>query len=75
MRRICFANAAPFSHLFFGRAKNKSFFDAICRVYIGKNDQDIEKNAREANLPQYLSLSRDLIECATWLRRFAQTEL
>jgi hypothetical protein len=31
--------------------------------------------AQSVGLPQYLALTRELIECAVWLRRFTQIEL
>jgi len=38
---------------------------------LGKSD--LAQVAREAPLAQYLALSRDAIEAATWLRRFAMS--
>jgi CRISPR-associated protein Cmr5 len=36
---------------------------------------ELRSRAQSVELPQYLALTRDLIECAVWLRRFTQIEL
>jgi len=37
--------------------------------------KELDEQARKAPLSEYLRLSRDALQVATWFRRFAQTEL
>ncbi|MBU1432662.1 type III-B CRISPR module-associated protein Cmr5 [Myxococcota bacterium] len=52
-----------------------TFCNALAQVYKGKDIKQLLEDAQKAKLPDYLAMSRDLIEVAAWFRRFAQIEL
>lgn len=52
-----------------------AFTNALASVYGARNGQTLIDRSRSAPLPTYLALTRDLIEVATWVRRFVQIEL
>ena len=47
----------------------------LAAVHGSTDGNTLLKNARSAEVPEYLALSRELVGVATWLRRFAQIEL
>lgn len=47
----------------------------VCRGTAQNATETLYQAALTAPLPQYLSLSRDLIDVAVWFRRFALSEL
>jgi len=49
--------------------------DDLASVYGKAGGSALREDAQRAALPQYLALTRDMIECAVWLRRFTQIEL
>lgn len=60
----------------------KKFCDELAEAYgISATDskksagETLQDRAQKEELPQYLVLSRDLIEVSVWFRRFAQSEL
>ena len=61
--------------------EGKEFCNDLSAVYgvptlDGKTaGKDLQDQAQTVALPQYLVLSRDLIEVSVWFRRFAQSEL
>lgn len=61
--------------------EGKAFCNDLAEVYgISKKDEKsagavLQDRAQIAALPEYLILSRDLIEVSIWFRRFAQSEL
>ena len=53
----------------------KQFASDLAAVYGTTSADALRRNVLEAPLPQYLVLSRDLIDISVWFRRFAQSEL
>lgn len=53
----------------------KQFTSDLAAVFGATSAEALRRNALEAPLPQYLVLSRDLIDISVWFRRFAQSEL
>lgn len=52
------------------------FTDALAGVLTpGEKGQNLLERAQNMDLPEYLALTRDLLEVAAWFRRFAQVEL
>jgi CRISPR-associated protein Cmr5 len=51
------------------------FCDNLAEVYGARDGRELFATSMKAKLPQYLALSRDLIEVSVWFRRFAQSEL
>ncbi len=53
----------------------ETILNDLASVYGARSGDVLLGGARDEQLPGYLALSRDLIDAATWLRRFAQIEL
>jgi CRISPR-associated protein Cmr5 len=47
----------------------------LAQVCGATSGEELRSCAQTVELQQYLALTRDLIECAVWLRRFTQIEL
>ncbi len=61
-----------------GTGSADQVLDDVARAYGVTADNPgiaLQQAARKAGLAEYLALSRDLAEVATWLRRFTQSEL
>lgn len=52
-----------------------AFTDALARTYSGADGKNLLAQAQKADLRKYLALTRDLLEVASWYRRFAQIEM
>lgn len=48
------------------------FYNDMAYIY---GQKTLFEDLQKAELPQYLAMSRDLIEVAAWMRRFAQIEM
>lgn len=48
--------------------------DDLAAVYGGESGAALRALSQSAALSEYVALTRDLIECAVWLRRFVQVE-
>ncbi|GMV43316.1 MAG: hypothetical protein AMXMBFR64_50320 [Myxococcales bacterium] len=53
----------------------KGFVGDLAKTYGAAGEDALLKRAQDAELADYLALSRDLIDVAVWFRRFAQIEL
>lgn len=51
------------------------YVDDLAQVVRGLSGDQLVEQARQGNLQQYLHLTREVVEAATWMRRFAQIEL
>ncbi len=66
-----------------GSDAGRYYMSSLAQVLFGdptaQDDKDrseeLFKMARECSLPQYLALSRKLLDASAWLRRFAQIEI
>jgi len=75
--------SGPLQALVFWRSRKEAGEDYVeCLARLSTNQrqshrsaEELVKLACEARLPEYLALSRDLLDISAWLRRFAQIEL
>ncbi len=51
------------------------FVDAVASVYGSESGRQLIDVTQKALLPEYLAMSRDIIEVSTWIRRFVQIEM
>lgn len=58
-----------------GDAPGQTFLDALAAVHGADSRARLRGAAQAAELADYLALTRDLTDVATWFRRFAQIEL
>ena len=56
-------------------AKDKTYLDALARVWGSTRGGDLLALTLKAELKPYMVLTRELMSAAIWLRRFAQAEI
>lgn len=55
--------------------EGEAFVEALAKVHGAENAAALSDAAKMCSLPEYLALSRDLLEVSTWVRRFVQIEM